>query len=141
MNQADLVIDSWGMRLLVRGIEIPTTTLEFRLLEYLARHRGQAFTRDFLLDAVWGEMRFVNPRSVDACIRRLREKIEPVREKPTILKTVRGIGYRVDVSAAWQSAPKEICDCPACTIRVSALGLRAPGASRRRPVSKASSAD
>jgi len=137
----DLVIDSWAMRLLVRGIEIPTTTLEFRLVEYMARHRGQVFTRDFLLDAVWGDMRFINPRSVDACIRRIREKIEQVGNEPTILKTVRGIGYRLDAGAAWLSAPRRVCDCPACTTKISVLHSHAPGAARRRPPSETSSAN
>jgi two-component system phosphate regulon response regulator PhoB len=51
---ADLVIDSLAMKLSVRGSEVPTTSLEFRLIEYLARHQGQVFTRDLLFDAVWG---------------------------------------------------------------------------------------
>lgn len=110
----EIVFDSWAMKLLVRGKEIPTTALEFRLLEYLARHRGQVFTRDYLLDAVWGDMRFIGPRSVDACIRRIREKIEANRTRPVMLKTIRGVGYRMDATAAWESAPAGTCDCPAC---------------------------
>jgi DNA-binding response OmpR family regulator len=120
-GEADLVIDSWAMKLLIRGNEITTTTLEFRLVEYLARHRGQVLTRDFLLDAVWGNARFVNPRSVDACIRRIREKIEPDQAKPTMLKTIRGVGYRLDAIAAWQSAPSEGCGCPACRSLTGAM--------------------
>lgn len=112
---ADIVIDSGAMKLSVRGAEVPTTSLEFRLLEYLAHHRGQVFTRDLLLDAVWGDMQFVTPRSVDACVRRIREKIEPDRTRPTFLKTIRGVGYRLDAVAAWQSASKANCDCAACT--------------------------
>src|SRR5262249_11439525 len=71
VGQADIVIDHSAMKLSVRGSEVVTTTLEFRLLDYLARHRGHTFTRDVLLDAVWGEMQFVTPRVVDACIRRV----------------------------------------------------------------------
>jgi two-component system phosphate regulon response regulator PhoB len=56
VDSADLVIDSLAMKLSVRGSEVPITSLEFRLIEYLARHRGQVFTRDLLLDAVWGDM-------------------------------------------------------------------------------------
>jgi DNA-binding response OmpR family regulator len=111
---ADLVIDSAAMKVLVRGKEVETTILEFRLIEYLARHRKQVFTRDLLLDAVWGDTQFVTPRSVDACIRRVREKIEPDRTHPTFLKTVRGIGYRLDAVASWQSASNNGCDCIAC---------------------------
>jgi two-component system phosphate regulon response regulator PhoB len=65
-------------------------------MEYLVRHRGRVFTRDELLDAVWGESRFVTPRSVDACVRRIRKKIEPDHANPTYLKAVRGVGYRLD---------------------------------------------
>lgn len=121
---AELVIDSWAMKISVRGSEVPTTSLEFRLIEYLARHRGQVFTRDLLLDAVWGDMQFVTPRSVDACIRRIRGKIEPDRTRPTYLKTIRGVGYRLDVVARWQSTPSEGCDCIACT---KAVGTSSPG--------------
>jgi DNA-binding response OmpR family regulator len=129
---AEIVIDSWAMKLCVRGHEVTTTMLEFRLMEYLAQHRGQVFTRDFLLDAVWGNMRFVNPRSVDACIGRIREKIERDRTRPTMLKTVRGVGYRLDAIAAWQSAPPESCGCAACKTRISTLPVEALGAIRRK---------
>lgn len=112
---SELVIDSSAMKLSVRGTEVPTTSLEFRLIEYLARHRGQVFTRDLLLDAVWGDMQFVTPRSVDACIRRIREKIEPDRARPTYLKTIRGVGYRLDAVAAWHQTSSEGCDCNVCT--------------------------
>ena len=101
-ENADIVIDRGAMRLSVRGAEVTTTSLEFRLLDYLALHPGRVFTRDVLLDAVWGEMQFVTPRSVDACIRRVRRKIEPDKNKPTFLKTVRGVGYRFDAVAGWQ---------------------------------------
>jgi DNA-binding response OmpR family regulator len=112
---ADLIIDSLAMKILVRGNEVATTSLEFRLIEYLARHRGQVFTRDLLLDAVWGDMQFVTPRSVDACISRVREKIEPDSTTPTYLKTIRRVGYRLDAVAAWQFRPDEGCTCLACT--------------------------
>ena len=111
---ADLVIDTLAMKLYVRGDEVPTTSLEFRLIEYLARHRGQVFTRDLLLDAVWGDLQFVTPRSVDACIRRIREKIEPDRTSPTYLKTIRGVGYRLDAITTWHVTSNEGCTCAAC---------------------------
>ena len=133
-DSPDLLIDSWAMKLSVRGTEIPTTSLEFRLIDYLARHQGQVFTRDLLLDAVWGDMQFVTPRSVDACIRRIREKIEPDRKRPVFLKTIRGVGYRLDAVTAWQSPTTDGCDCTACTTAVTAF--RAPfesSAKRRRP--------
>jgi DNA-binding response OmpR family regulator len=133
-DNADIVIDSWAMKLLVRGSEVPATTLEFKLLEYLAQHSGQVFSRDFLLDAVWGTMRFVNPRSVDACIRRIREKIESDSRNPTMLKTVRGVGYRMDATTIWQSAPTLVCDCHACKTRISGPRFKESGIKRRKAI-------
>jgi two-component system phosphate regulon response regulator PhoB len=93
----DVVIDAGAMQLKVRGEVTTTTATEFRLLDYLARHPGRVFSRDHLLDAVWGDARFVTPRSVDVYVRRIREKIETDPENPRYLKTVRGAGYRFEV--------------------------------------------
>ena len=90
-------IDAGAMQLRVRGELTATTATEFRLLEYLARHPGRVFSRDHLLDAVWGDARFVTPRSVDVYVRRIREKIESDPEEPQYLKTVRGAGYRFEI--------------------------------------------
>ncbi len=78
-------------------IDTTTTATEFRLLDYLARHPGRVYSRDHLLDAVWGDARFVTPRSVDVYVRRIREKIEIDPENPRYLKTVRGAGYRFEM--------------------------------------------
>jgi DNA-binding response OmpR family regulator len=92
----ELEIDIASMSVRVQGKTVPTTVREFRLLEYLARHRGRVFTRDQLLDAVWKEGSFVTPRSIDVFVRRLREKIERDPRHPRYLKTLRGIGYRFE---------------------------------------------
>jgi DNA-binding response OmpR family regulator len=92
----DIEIDIASMTVRVHGNPILTTVREFRLLEYLARHRGRVFTRDQLLDAVWKEGSFVTPRSIDVFVRRLREKIESDPRHPRYLKTLRGIGYRFE---------------------------------------------
>jgi DNA-binding response OmpR family regulator len=92
----ELEIDVASMTVRVEGTTVPTTVREFRLLEYLARHRGRVFTRDQLLDAVWKEGSFVTPRSIDVFVRRLREKIERDPRHPRYLKTIRGIGYRFE---------------------------------------------
>jgi two-component system phosphate regulon response regulator PhoB len=84
------------MTVQVQGRNVLTTVREFRLLEYLASHRGRVLTRDQLLDAVWKETPFVTPRSIDVYIRRLREKIELDPRHPQYLKTLRGIGYRFE---------------------------------------------
>jgi DNA-binding response OmpR family regulator len=96
----EVVIDASAMQLKVRGELTTTTATEFRLLDYLARHPGRVFSRDHLLDAVWGDARFVTPRSVDVYVRRIREKIESDPESPRYLKTVRGAGYRFEVPKA-----------------------------------------
>ncbi len=90
-------IDASAMQLRVSGELVTTTATEFRLLDYLARHPGRVFSRDHLLDAVWGDARFVTPRSVDVYVRRIREKIEADPEMPRYLKTMRGAGYRFEM--------------------------------------------
>jgi phosphate regulon transcriptional regulator PhoB len=88
-----LLIDPSSYRVTRAGKPLTLSTLEFRLIYYLAARPNRVFTRDQLLDAVWGTDRFVTPRSVDVYIRRLREKIETDPENPVHLKTVRGAGY------------------------------------------------
>ena len=92
IKTGDIELDPAAMRISVRGGEVETTSLEFRLMYYLTHFRSRVFSRDELLDAVWG-MQYANPRCVDACVRRLRRKIEPNLARPIYLKTVRGAGY------------------------------------------------
>jgi phosphate regulon transcriptional regulator PhoB len=94
-----LAIDPASYRVSHSGKPVPLSTLEFRLLYYLASRPNRVFTRDQLLDAVWGTDRFVTPRSVDVYVRRLREKIETDPENPLHLKTVRGAGYLFETRA------------------------------------------
>jgi len=77
------------------GREIPVTHTEFRLLEKLARRPGQVFTRERLLDEVWGYDFLGDSRLVDAAIQRLRAKIEPDPSEPRLVLTVRGTGYKL----------------------------------------------
>ncbi|HEV2297269.1 MAG TPA: response regulator [Candidatus Acidoferrales bacterium] len=88
-----LRIDPISYRVQREGKTLPLSTLEFRLLYFLASRPNRVFSRDQLLDSVWGTDRFVTPRSVDVYVRRLREKIEVNPERPGYLKTVRGAGY------------------------------------------------
>lgn len=101
-SSPEIAIHPSAMRIFVQGKEIPTTTLEFRLLNYMAQHQGKIFTRDSLLQAVWGDLHSVTPRTVDACIRRLRRKIEPQFSSPQFLRTIRGIGYKLEARPTWQ---------------------------------------
>ncbi|MFZ0759379.1 MAG: response regulator transcription factor [Candidatus Sulfotelmatobacter sp.] len=96
LRLGDFEIDASSMTVQVRGKAVLATVREFRLLEYLATHRGRVLTRDQLLDAVWKETPFVTPRSIDVYVRRLREKIELDPRHPKYLKTLRGIGYRFE---------------------------------------------
>jgi DNA-binding response OmpR family regulator len=100
VKAGEIEIDGAAMKLVVRNQVVSTTATEFRLLHYLARHAGRVFTRDELLDAIWGDTAFVTPRSVDVYVSRLREKIETNPEDPIYLKTVRGAGYRFEVPRA-----------------------------------------
>jgi DNA-binding response OmpR family regulator len=89
-----LHLDTRTQEVTIRGRAIELSTLEFKLLHYLASHPRHVFNRDRLLDEVWGRDRFVTPRTVDVHIRRLREKIESSPNRPQFLQTVRGSGYR-----------------------------------------------
>jgi phosphate regulon transcriptional regulator PhoB len=95
-----LVIDPSSYRVSRGGKPLTLSTLEFRLCYFLAARPNRVFSRDQLLDAVWGTERFVTPRSVDVYVRRLREKIETDPEHPMYLKTVRGAGYLFESTGA-----------------------------------------
>jgi len=99
----NIEIDTGAMQVRVNGDPVVTTATEFRLLDYLARHPGRVFSRDHLLDAVWGDARFVTPRSVDVYVRRIREKIEADADTPRYLKTMRGAGYRFEIPKTVQA--------------------------------------
>ncbi len=94
----DFELNGASMTLMVRGKLTDVTATEFRLLHFLGSHPGRVFSRDQVLDAVWRDLSFVTPRSVDVYIRRLREKIEQNSEEPQYLKTVRGAGYKFEAS-------------------------------------------
>ena len=89
-------LDRTGRRVFLAGRELALTSTEFNLLEFFVTHPGRAYSRDQLLESVWGEMRNVTPRTVDVHVRRLREQIEEQAENPRYLTTVRGFGYRFE---------------------------------------------
>lgn len=95
-----LRIDPAAYRVTRAGKPVPMSTLEFRLLYFLAARPNRVFTRDQLLDGVWGTERFVTPRSVDVYVRRLREKIETEPQHPSYMKTIRGAGYIFETRAS-----------------------------------------
>jgi phosphate regulon transcriptional regulator PhoB len=91
-------LDRTGRRVFLSDRPLDLTSTEFNLLEFFLTHPGRAYSRDQLLDAVWGEQRYVTPRTVDVHVRRLREHIEEQPDNPRYLTTVRGFGYRFEES-------------------------------------------
>jgi DNA-binding response OmpR family regulator len=79
------------------------TATEFRLLEYLMNRPGMVFSRDQLLDAVWGRDRAVIDRTVDVYVLRLRQKIEQDPANPVLLRSVRGFGYSFASDEEWEN--------------------------------------
>jgi DNA-binding response OmpR family regulator len=77
------------------GVEISLTKTEYRLLVEFADHPGMVMSRDQLLERVWGYEYLGDSRLVDAHVRRLRVKVETQPEEPTMIVTVRGMGYRL----------------------------------------------
>ena len=89
-------LDRKAHRVYLGGRELELTSTEFKLLEFFMQHPGRAFSRDQLLEEVWGHQRYVTPRTVDVHVRRLRESIEQEPDNPRHLATVRGFGYRFE---------------------------------------------
>jgi len=90
----ELEIDPTGRRVVVGGDEIVLTQREFDLLLFLARHPGQVFTRDQLIEQVWRFTFYSDTSTVTVHIRRLRAKIEREPAQPRYVETVWGVGYR-----------------------------------------------
>jgi two-component system, OmpR family, response regulator ResD len=91
-----LEIDLRGRRVLARGEEAHLSQREFDLLQFLACHPGQVFSRDQLMDRVWEPAFHGDPATVTVHVRRLRTKIEPDPERPRFIQTVWGVGYRFE---------------------------------------------
>lgn len=92
----DLEIDRERFTVTAGGRPVKLSATEFKLLLYLAERPNRIFSREHLLDAVWGNDVFVVPRTVDVHIRRLRTKIEEDPNNPKYIKTMRGIGYSIE---------------------------------------------
>ncbi len=93
LRAGELELDRLRRQVRLRGRPVSLTATEFRLLEYLMSRPGIVFSRDQLLDAVWGHERAVTDRTVDVYILRLRQKIENDPANPSFLRSVRGFGY------------------------------------------------
>ena len=93
INDRDLMIDLAKRNVEVRGEPVKLTYVEFEILAILARSPGRVFSRTMLLERLWGDAAYRDPRTIDVHIRHLREKIERDPKEPELIFTVRGVGY------------------------------------------------
>jgi DNA-binding response OmpR family regulator len=96
LSAGNLVIDSRSRVVTVEGNLVELTAKEFDMLYLLVRHPKQVFTREQLLERVWGGAQYIDPGTVTVHVRRLREKIETDPSKPMRLLTVWGVGYKFE---------------------------------------------
>jgi DNA-binding response OmpR family regulator len=94
LKHKDLSIDAERRMATIGHRQLELTMKEFDLLLFLMRNPGHVYSRDHLLDYVWGQDSFVGARTVDVHIRRLREQIETDASQPQYIKTVWGVGYK-----------------------------------------------
>ena len=96
LKTGDIEIDTERYTVSIKGKPVKLSATEFKLLLFLAERKGKVFSRGQLLDAIWRDEAFVEPRTVDVHIRRLRANIEEDPAHPGYIKTMRGIGYLFD---------------------------------------------
>ena len=94
LERGEMHIDFAKRSVELRGEPVQLTYVEFEILAVLAGHPGRVYTRDMLLDRIWGDSAFRDQRTIDVHIRHLREKLESDPKNPEYLLTVRGVGYR-----------------------------------------------
>lgn len=92
----DLIIYPLQFEATINGEELTFTRKEFELLHYLAKYKGKVLSRDQLLSAVWNYDFVGDTRIVDVHVSHLREKIEPNTKQPIYIKTIRGLGYKME---------------------------------------------
>jgi DNA-binding response OmpR family regulator len=94
IDAGELSIDFEKRSVIVRGDPVRLTYVEFEIIAALARAPGRVFSRTMLLERVWGDASYRDPRTIDVHIRHLREKLEAEPKTPELILTVRGVGYR-----------------------------------------------
>lgn len=107
LKAATLELDRSSCEVRLDGALLTLTATEFRLLEFLMNRPGVVFSREQLLDAVWGHDRAVTDRTVDVYILRLRQKIEADPANPLLIRSVRGFGYSFNNSVQPTEEPAE----------------------------------
>jgi DNA-binding response OmpR family regulator len=98
LEAAGIELDRTSCQVRVNGMPLALTATEFRLLEFLMSRPGVVFTREQLLNAVWGQDRAISDRAVDVYVLRLRQKVERDPANPLLIHSVRGFGYTFEPS-------------------------------------------
>lgn len=104
LKAGNLELDRTSCRVRLDNQALSLTATEFRLLEFLMSRPGVVFSREQLLDAVWGHDRAVTDRTVDVYVLRLRQKIESESGSPALIRSVRGFGYSFNENVEQQTA-------------------------------------
>ena len=99
LEVGEVTLDSDRHRVFVRGDEVHLRRKEFELLELLIENAGRVLTRDTLIDRVWGTDYVGDTKTLDVHIKRLRNHVENTPSAPTIITTVRGVGYRLEITS------------------------------------------
>lgn len=105
-SSGDLTVDVGGYTARLKGVPLDLTYKEFELLKYLMQHPGRVYTRDQLLQEVWGFDYYGGTRTVDVHVRRLRAKLGAEYEQ--LIGTVRNVGYRFDPPTQRAAAPQSV---------------------------------
>ena len=98
LESGGLELDTTSRQLRLNGAPIALTATEFRLLEFLMSRPGVVFSREQLLNSVWGQDRAITDRAVDVYVLRLRQKIETDPASPVLIHSIRGFGYTFEPS-------------------------------------------
>ena len=104
LNAGGVVLDRASFTVQVDGQPLSVTATEFRLLEFMMSRPGVVFSRNQLLDSVWGAGHAISDRAVDVYVLRLRQKLERDPARPQLIRSVRGFGYSFDPAAAAEHA-------------------------------------
>jgi DNA-binding response OmpR family regulator len=105
LGDDDVRIDLPRRTVDVRGEPVELTYVEFELLRTMAARPGRVFSRQLLLEKLWGDYAYREPRTIDVHVRHLREKLEREPREPELILTVRGVGYRFREAARTRATP------------------------------------
>jgi two-component system response regulator RegX3 len=100
LEVGDVLLDPQRHEVLIRGESVSLPLKEFELLELLLQNAGRVLTRDTLIDRVWGADYVGDTKTLDVHIKRLRAKVEPEPSKPARIVTIRGLGYKYELTRA-----------------------------------------